>query len=72
MPLTSRQIRYLRGLTHHLQPVVMVGDKGLSENVLMEGQHNGCYDVEKHPGGQAELPDSPCQYWVNKLIWMKL
>jgi RNA-binding protein len=36
MPLTSRQIRYLRGLTHHLQPVVMVGDKGLSENVLME------------------------------------
>ena len=36
MPLTSRQIRYLRGLTHHLQPVVMVGEKGLSENVLTE------------------------------------
>ena len=36
MPLTSQQIRYLRGLTHHLQPVVMVGDKGLSENVMME------------------------------------
>jgi RNA-binding protein len=36
MPLTSRQIRYLRGLTHHLQPVVMIGDKGLSENVQME------------------------------------
>jgi len=36
MPLTSRQIRYLRGLTHRLQPVVMVGDKGLSENVLTE------------------------------------
>ena len=32
MPLTSQQIRYLRGLTHHLQPVVMVGDKGLNEN----------------------------------------
>lgn len=36
MPLTSQQIRYLRGLTHHLQPVVMVGEKGLSENVLTE------------------------------------
>ena len=36
MPLRSRQIRYLRGLTHRLQPVVMVGDKGLSENVLTE------------------------------------
>ena len=36
MPLTSQQIRYLRGLTHHLQPVVMVGDKGLSENVMTE------------------------------------
>jgi RNA-binding protein len=36
MPLTSQQIRYLRGLTHHLQAVVMVGDKGLSENVMAE------------------------------------
>ena len=36
MPLTSRQIRYLRGLTHSLQPVVMVADKGLKENVMIE------------------------------------
>ncbi len=36
MPLSSQQIRYLRGLTHHLQPVVMVGDKGLNENVMTE------------------------------------
>ena len=36
MPLTSQQIRYLRGLTHALQPVVMVADKGLSENVMVE------------------------------------
>jgi len=36
MPLTSRQIRYLRGLTHQLQPVVMVGEKGLSANVMAE------------------------------------
>jgi RNA-binding protein len=36
MPLTSQQIRYLRGLTHPLQPVVMVADKGLNENVMIE------------------------------------
>ena len=36
MPLSPQQIRYLRGLTHHLQPVVTVADKGLSENVLAE------------------------------------
>ena len=36
MPLTSKQIRYLRGLTHQLQPVVMVADKGLNENVMAE------------------------------------
>jgi len=36
MSLTSRQTRYLRGLTHKLQAVVTVGDKGLSENVMAE------------------------------------
>jgi RNA-binding protein len=36
MSLTNSQLRYLRGLTHHLKPVVMVADKGLTENVLVE------------------------------------
>jgi RNA-binding protein len=36
MTLTNRQIRHLRGLTHHLQPVVMVADKGLTDNVWAE------------------------------------
>lgn len=36
MSLNNRQIRYLRGLTHNLQPVVMVADKGLTENVMVE------------------------------------
>jgi len=35
-PLTNAQLRYLRGLTHHLKPVVTVSDKGLSENVMAE------------------------------------
>jgi RNA-binding protein len=34
--LNNRQLRYLRGLTHDLNPVVMIGDKGLSDNVLEE------------------------------------
>ena len=36
MPLNNSQSRYLRGLCHRLKPVVMVADKGLSENVMAE------------------------------------
>lgn len=36
MSLSTQQIRYLRGLSHHLRPVVTIADKGLSENVLAE------------------------------------
>lgn len=36
MALTASQKRHLRGLTHHINPVVMVGDKGLSDNVMAE------------------------------------
>lgn len=35
-PLNAQQIRYLRGLTHDLHPVVTVASKGLTENVLAE------------------------------------
>ena len=36
MPINASQKRFLRGRTHHLNPVVMIGEKGLSENVLTE------------------------------------
>jgi RNA-binding protein len=36
MSLTSAQIRELKKLAHPLKPVVMVGQHGLSENVLAE------------------------------------
>ena len=36
MPLTSAQIRQLKKLAHPLKPVVIVGQHGLSENVLAE------------------------------------
>lgn len=36
MTLTEPQKQYLRGLGHHLKPVVVVGDSGLSEGVVKE------------------------------------
>ncbi len=36
MPITEQQRRKLKKLVHHLKPVVMIGQKGLSENVLNE------------------------------------
>jgi len=36
MPLSDSQRRHLRGLAHHLKPVVMVGQDGLKESVLAE------------------------------------
>ncbi|MEE4293696.1 MAG: ribosome assembly RNA-binding protein YhbY [Xanthomonadales bacterium] len=36
MTLSNRQLRHLRGLCHHLKPVVTVADKGLTENVMNE------------------------------------
>ena len=36
MALSNQQKRFLRGLTHKLNPVVMVGDKGLTENIHHE------------------------------------
>jgi RNA-binding protein len=36
MSLTPNQKRQLKSLAHHLKPVVMIGQHGLSENVLKE------------------------------------
>jgi RNA-binding protein len=32
--LTGKQVRYLKGLGHHLKPLVMLGREGLSKNVI--------------------------------------
>jgi RNA-binding protein len=34
MPLTSQQRAHLRALAHHRDAVVIIGDRGLTENVL--------------------------------------
>ncbi len=36
MAVNDKQRRYLRGLAHDLKPVVLVGNKGLTESVLAE------------------------------------
>ncbi len=34
--MNNQQIRQLRSQAHHLKPVVMIGAKGITENVLAE------------------------------------
>jgi len=36
MPLSKHQLKYLVTLTHNLKPVIMIGQNGLTENVLKE------------------------------------
>jgi len=35
-PLTATQKRYLRGLAHDLKPVILVGQKGITDTLLAE------------------------------------
>lgn len=34
--LTKTQLKYLKGLGHHLNPVILVGAQGISDNLLKE------------------------------------
>ncbi len=36
MPLTNKQNKFLRGLSHEIKPIVMIGNSGLTEGVLGE------------------------------------
>lgn len=36
MKLNSKQISHLRGIAHSLNPVVMIGNAGLTDNILKE------------------------------------
>lgn len=36
LKLTTKQKQFLKGLAHHLNPVVMLGNNGLTEGVLAE------------------------------------
>lgn len=45
MRLSDKQIRHLKGLAHHLKPVVRVGQHGLRDSVLAELE--GALDVHE-------------------------
>jgi RNA-binding protein len=36
MTLTGKQKNYLRGIAHNLNPIVMIGGKGLTDSVMNE------------------------------------
>ncbi len=36
MSLTKSQKKYLTGICHHIRPIVMIGNKGLTEPVMQE------------------------------------
>ncbi|EMJ9773750.1 TPA: ribosome assembly RNA-binding protein YhbY [Morganella morganii] len=38
MNLTKKQVQHLKALAHHLNPVVMIGNNGLTEGVLAEAE----------------------------------
>jgi RNA-binding protein len=66
MPLTNSQKKHLRGLSHDLHPVVMVADKGLSENVLAEVEqaleHHELIKIKLR--GDREQRDA----WIEELV----
>lgn len=66
MPLTNPQKKHLRGLSHDLHPVVMVADKGLSENVLAEVEqaleHHELIKIKLR--GDREQRDA----WIEELV----
>ncbi len=64
--LTGKQVRYLRGLGHHLKPLVMLGREGISKNVItaanavLEAHElikvrvgNGCLLDRKYAAGET-------------------
>lgn len=65
--LSKAQKKYLRGLGHHLNPVVMIGDAGLSESIheefLSALDHHELIKVRvkvDNRGKRAALIDSLC------------
>jgi RNA-binding protein len=55
MPLTSRQRAHLRGLAHHVDPVVLVGDAGLSDAVLLKVD----VELKNHELIKVRVADGP-------------
>lgn len=54
MTLTGKQKNYLRGVAHDLNPVVMIGSKGLTDAVLSEIE----LALEQHELIKIKLPSN--------------
>lgn len=58
MSLTESQCKHLRGLGHHLKPLVLIGSAGLSAGVLAEInsslEHHELIKVRVRSGGRKE------------------
>ena len=58
MKITPTLQRHLRGLSHHLKPVVMIGQKGLTDSVLAEFRealaHHELIKVKVSAGDRGE------------------
>ena len=58
MSLTESQCKHLRGLGHHLKPLVLIGSAGLSDGVLAEInsslEHHELIKVRVRSGGRKE------------------
>lgn len=55
MALTGKQRRYLRGLAHHLKPVVLTGASGVTEQVLTKV----ATELENHELIKVKVNDGP-------------
>ena len=58
MPLSETQRRHLKKLAHHLKPVVIVGNAGLTDNVVAEIDnalaHHELIKVKIHAADKTE------------------
>ncbi|HYN77826.1 MAG TPA: ribosome assembly RNA-binding protein YhbY [Lamprocystis sp. (in: g-proteobacteria)] len=58
MPITEKQRRWLKGEAHHLKPVVMIGQAGLTDGVLAELElaldHHELVKVKVNAGDRGE------------------
>lgn len=65
-PLTSHQRQFLRSLAHRLQPVVMIGNQGLTPAVLKEIEHSlAAHELIKIKAATEEVETR--QAWVEQI-----
>ena len=68
MSLTNSQIRYLRGLAHGLNPIILVGNKGVTPALIKEfgaaldQQRRHWRESQQRAAGMAGAPQQASHY----------